>query len=310
MRYLCIVLTSAMICLLVPCQSQAWNKPGHMVTGAIAFRELKASNPQVLARVINLLKQHPFFEETWRPAIEDLNSNDPDKEGLFLFMLAARWPDDVRDDPDLHCEFCHFINFRFRPPQTGQPQAAPAEDNILQAFQRNRDVIRSNSSPSVKAMSLAWIFHLTGDAHQPLHSAALFTNQFQQGDRGGTGFFIRVNNNSSTISLHKLWDGFILGSDRFNSVNNRASELRRTLPRNSLPELSSPPDVIRWVRVESFNAARTVAYRNGNLQGSRNRNNGAVLPSDYINTARPVAERRAVLAGYRLADMLAQMFSQ
>jgi hypothetical protein len=32
----------------------AWNKAGHMVSGAIAYADLKQANPQTLARVIAL----------------------------------------------------------------------------------------------------------------------------------------------------------------------------------------------------------------------------------------------------------------
>lgn len=294
---------------LMPFSSFAWNKPGHMVTGAIAYRELKASDPQALSRVINLLKKHPWYEETWKPAIQELSSNDPDKEGLYLFMYAARWPDDVRDDPDLHCELCHYINYRLGPGQPTPPQPVQVEDDILRAFERNVGVVRSNSSDSVRAMALCWIFHLVGDVHQPLHSAALFTTAFPHGDRGGTRFYIRVNNNSSTISLHKLWDGFILGSERFNSVNDRADGLRAKpeLQRSALGELSETR-FQKWASVESYDKAKSAAYRNGTLQGSNNAHNGAVLPSNYTSTAQPVAERRAAIAGYRLADRLSSWF--
>jgi hypothetical protein len=154
-------------------------------------------------------------------------------------------------------------------------------------------------------MALCWIFHLVGDVHQPLHSTALFTPQFPQGDRGGTRFFIRASAGGSTISLHKLWDGFIQGSTRFNSVNNRANALRAKpeFRRNALQELSEPL-FSRWASVESFGLAKAVVYRNGSLQGSTNKNNGAVLPGNYISSSQPIAERRAMLAGYRLADIL------
>ena len=35
----------------------AWSKAGHMVSGAIAYADLKQSSPETLARVIALLKR-------------------------------------------------------------------------------------------------------------------------------------------------------------------------------------------------------------------------------------------------------------
>lgn len=299
------------LCLILlltqfPLTASGWNKPGHMVTGAIAYKELKAIDQQALTRVISLFKQHPWYEDWWAPAIQDLNVNDPDKEGLYLFMYAARWPDDIRDDPDLHCEECHYVNFPFRPGQQDTMQPPPGE-NIGRAYRRNVNFVQGSSSPEVKARALCWIFHLVGDVHQPLHTSALFTAQYPQGDCGGTRFYIRPRPNASTISLHKLWDGFIIGSDRFNSVNNRATNLRQAWRRSDLTELSET-DFSRWATRESFRAAKQVAYRNGSLQGSTSSNNGVVLPPDYVDSAQRIAERRAVVAGYRLADLLSAWF--
>jgi hypothetical protein len=66
--------------------------------------------------------------------------------------------------------------------------------------------------------------------------------------------------------------------------------------------------VANWAKPESYDLARSVAYRNGAVQGSANENNGEPLPPGYLNRAKPVAERRIVLAGYRLADLLKRWF--
>jgi hypothetical protein len=65
-----------------------------------------------------------------------------------------------------------------------------------------------------------------------------------------------------------------------------------------------------WARQESFTVAKEKAYRNGQLRGSKDQQNGEVFPADYIATVKPIAERRVVLAGYRLADVLTQTASQ
>ncbi len=308
MRHTKVIVLVAFIYLCFPVSVFGWSKAGHMVTGALAYYELKARDPAALARVINLLKKHPAYELEWAPAIAEFPNTDSDTEGLYLFMYAARWPDDIRDDENLNCDKCHYVNYRFRP---GQPSSVtlPQGENVVRAFNRMVQSLNGPNSDSVKAMALCWILHLTGDVHQPLHSSALFTTQFPNGDRGGTLFFIKVRPGSPTIHLHRLWDGLVQGSERFDSVQNRARNFRGRpeLSRVSLPELSETR-FERWARSESFEDAKIHGYRNGSLSGSTNSNNGAVLPDGYASNAHRVAVRRAMLAGYRLSDLLQGWF--
>lgn len=308
MRNLKIIALFASLYLCFPSSASGWSKAGHMVTGALAFYELKARDPVALGRVINLLRRHPAYEDEWAPAIAEFTDNDPDNEGLYLFMYAARWPDDARDDPNQNCDLCHYINYRYRP---GQPTsvAMPPGENILRAARRMAGEVSGDHSDSVKAISLCWIFHLTGDVHQPLHTTALFTTQFPQGDSGGTRFYIRVTPTSPTIHLHRFWDGLIQGSEHFTSVKNRARAFRARadLARSTFTELSQT-SFDRWANIESLETAKRHGYRNGTLVGSKYANNGALLPSGYASNAHNVAVRRAMLAGYRLSDTLQGWF--
>jgi len=66
-----------------------------------------------------------------------------------------------------------------------------------------------------------------------------------------------------------------------------------------------------WAK-ESFEIATKIAYQNGALRGTpkgqrkdcREVTDAAVLPNGYANIARKIADRRMMLAGYRLADRL------
>ncbi len=58
---------------------------------------------------------------------------------------------------------------------------------------------------------------------------------------------------------------------------------------------------------ESRTLAAEVAYQKGNLIGGNDRNNGPLLPADYTDAAKAAAERRIIIAGYRLAAMLSAL---
>jgi hypothetical protein len=130
-------------------------------------------------------------------------------------MLAARWPDDVRGNPTFDRPADHFIDLPYKP--AGQPSSVhvsePAPQNLVVSYAEHVATIRTSSNDADRAVALCWLFHLTGDVHQPLHAVSLFTEQYatSEGDRGGTRFYIRAKPGSATLSLHSLWDGLIIG---------------------------------------------------------------------------------------------------
>jgi S1/P1 Nuclease len=284
----------------------AWNKAGHMVSGAIAYTELQQNAPESLPRVIALLKKHPYYLSKWKTEIATVPDSD---RNLYLFMLAGRWADDARTTPDDRPTW-HYVNLPFKLGSTTAtiPASPTGEENILTALQQNRTLLDTPGTTPKKAIALTWIFHLTGDIHQPLHSTKAVSIQFPlpEGDRGGTRFYIRATADSkSTISLHKYWDDLILGSERFQSVRNQAIALRQNADyqRGRLPELAEA-SFEKWGTVESYKLAPQV-YKN--LQ-SGTKTDGKALPDGYVDTAKGIAERRVTLAGYRLADYLKAAF--
>jgi S1/P1 Nuclease len=292
-------------------ESQAWNKPGHMVTGAVAYDSLKAKNPEALARVLALFKEHPHYV-SWLPTINLLPAENQDR---YLFMKAARWPDDVRDDDQYGGDaraVWHYINFPFVPdgqPDTVKPKD-PAATNIFTAFEEQSTLARKkDADDDERAVALCWVFHLVGDVHQPLHTSTLFTTDFPHGDRGGTRFYIREIGHKTTEHLHGYWDALVIKSDAPKAVKKRAELIAIDLPRNALSELEKPSAFKAWAD-ESFILAKKHGYRDGKLQGSRDEDNGTVLPKGYRQEVQPIAVRRAALAGYRLADLLEEWFKE
>ena len=103
-------LVGILLILVAVSSALAWNKAGHMVAGAIAYADLQQNNPETLARVVALLKTHPHFATKWAPRLAQLHLT-PEEHALSLFMLAARWPDDIREDPIFHHGPWHYINW-------------------------------------------------------------------------------------------------------------------------------------------------------------------------------------------------------
>jgi S1/P1 Nuclease len=47
--------------------------------------------------------------------------------------------------------------------------------NILTAMVKNESVVKQETNAERRAIALAWLFHLVGDIHQPLHTASYST---------------------------------------------------------------------------------------------------------------------------------------
>lgn len=290
------------VCLWLMCTtSYGWNRATHMVTGGLAYRELQTTAPQLIPKIVAILRQHPDYQQRWANKISDPSLSEDDRY-QYLFMLAARWPDDVRSTVYDHPTW-HYINYVYAPEQgmARTDTTLATGETILQAFDLNQQMLRSNAPDSSKAIALCWLFHLAGDVHQPLHTTALVDTQFPEGDRGGNLFKIKVLMSSQTSNLHSFWDGMLLDADDYASVRNLAAQIRQATPRNELPQLGKA-DIVTWSK-ESFILAQDNAYRSNTLRPGTDQD-GAVLPADYVATVHPIARRQVALAGYRLADEL------
>ena len=183
---------------------------------------------------------------------------------------------------------------------------------ISTAMAENERIVRNGSDPERKAIALAWLFHLVGDIHQPLHAVQLFTLDYPNGDRGGNQICVRVTHAGQPMNLHRFWDGIITSSQNLTPLRNESTTLRnrQEFQRRQLTDLAST-DFESWAK-ESFEIATKIAYRNGGLIGAPRSGNkdcsivatAPVLPVGYIPIAKHIADRRMILTGYRLADLL------
>ena len=107
----------------------------------------------------------------------------------------------------------------------------------------------------------------------------------------------------------------ITSSQNLTRLRNEATTLRtrQEFQRSQLTELANT-DFESWAK-ESFEIATKIAYQNSGLFGKPRGGNkdcstvtmAPMLPIGYVVIAKHIADRRMILAGYRLADLLMRL---
>ena len=109
---------------VLPLPASAWNIPGHMFSGAIAYQVLQQENPPTIEKVKAVLERHLRYANQWQSRLKDVSAAD---HGLVLFMQVARWADDIRsNDKQQHRALWHYINWPFKP--DGQPPTVQTKE--------------------------------------------------------------------------------------------------------------------------------------------------------------------------------------
>jgi S1/P1 Nuclease len=126
---------------------------------------------------------------------------------------------------------------------------------------------------------------------------------------------VRVTQAGQTIDLHRFWDGMITSSSNVTRLRNEATTLRnrQEFHRSQLTELANT-EFASWAK-ESFEIATKFAYRNGGRIGVPKGGTtdcamvaaAPALPVGYVVSASRIADRRIILAGYRLANLLTRI---
>lgn len=285
---------------LAPAPALAWNDQGHMATGDIAYDALAARDPQAVAAILAIMRDHPDHAAFERQ-LAGLTGKARERR---LFALMARWPDDTRgspyDRPDWHYAVKVVSPWRFVMPLSFGDANRAFRDNL--AIARDPKARRAD-----RAVALCWIMHLVGDQHQPLHTGHWMSSKFPKTDRAGTIAYVRWTAGGPTVQLHDFWDGVPnRPGGREAGSEALAASIEAAHPRPAGDSLGGDPNraFLSWER-ESWVLAKTVAYQDGALVTGKTRAEAVVLPNGYWAKAREVADLRVATAGYRLADVLA-----
>ena len=303
--------------LLLNTTSYAWFSRGHMMVAGVAYQKL---TPAKKNRVEALLALNPD-RVNWLALIPP-GTSAAERE-MLLFMIAATWPDRIKQNPAynddgthggnrppvdasgnplpsatqnigysdmLRHKYWHFVDLPFtRDGSTLPAVPTPNAQTQLTAF---RAVLASaTASEELKSYDLSWFLHLVGDVHQPLHCTARFSAALPEGDDGGNG----VKLTGSLSNLHSFWDG-ALGDD--DSPVTAAAALA-SLPTTGIGN-TNDLDISHWIK-EGFKAAKKNAYKDPPIGPGA----GPFTPTDaYKNAVLALASKRVALGGARLAKIL------
>lgn len=335
------LLVAACLAFVPITRALAWADGGHKTVAIIAWEKLSAPDR---AWVADLLKQHPKYEEHFAAPMKEELAADADEatKQRWLFAQASVWPDMVRpprgskgENPNAayHHPLWHYLDIPIFPDDAvrsmfrnvkdnadtaWEPGKPDAELNAIQAIKKANHDLRDTSIPAAdRAVMLCWLFHLTGDVHQPCHAAALYyPKKLWSGDRGANGVSIK---NLPSRPLHAYWDN-LLGSPG-TDLNHAADNARALLANGELAAAAEKASAVNvpetWLKESSEDAKKyvypaPVLKAIGEAKPGFYTKDGEKFFSVYITLDQPdiekyeadalaVAKQRVTTAGMRLA---------
>lgn len=291
--------------LAFPGLASAWNATGHRTIAEIAWEHM---TPQARTRAVYLLMHGPALADlaSLRPATGTEAERD-----RALFLNAATWADLIRDKSQPWHVYSqptwHYVD-HYWDVVNGEPHDIPGTGpdslNAGERIEVFRAALADASLPdTTRAIDLAWILHLVGDIHQPLHCSSRVDarNPLPYGDKGANTIHLYDDTN-----LHWFWDSILnetipqrAGEDSIAFATRVAHRIEKLHSLASLAAPAGSTSVSGWEH-EGLRLAQTVVYRGIE-------SNHAPSPA-YRSEALRVSERQMALAGYRLADLLNAAF--
>jgi hypothetical protein len=303
-----------MITLGFAFSAHAWDEVGHKITAYIAWQRM---TPTTRERVIKLLLSTPEDAQL-STFYASYGSRTLESRQREFFMLAATWPDIIRDR-NFDVRFKKFAHSNWHYTDTfwqvvnGKVELLPkpgeggmAIEKIIEFDKLERD---ASASDSLKGIGISWLEHLIGDIHQPLHASARVTATEPKGDQGANLFLLTPKDTprDKQENLHWFWDSIVMRNmpntaDACDAdyIDPFAKKIMSKYPFDKMQarlDLNNPDD---W-RKESFEISSTRLFPEDLKRGE--------MPSEkYKKEALKIAEERLALAGYRMGELLNQLF--
>jgi osmotically-inducible protein OsmY len=293
----------------------AWDDTGHKLAAYIAWEQM---SPQAREKATKILLSAPEDSDLSVFYLQDSRSAAAKQRELF--MIAATWADIVRNKDfknryaKYHHGTWHYLDTFWRE-VNGKIEAVPElqsdkENAVERLFAFDKMLRDASASDSDKAIALAWILHLGGDIHQPLHDSARVTQDDLKGDQGGNLFMLSPKDakGDDRLNLHWYWDSIIgrnvprvndaCDSDYLPAI---AQQMMKKYPFAKMQSRLEIGKFDEWQK-EGFQIASTKLYPASLKFGE--------MPAEsYKRMAFEIAQEQIALAGYRLGEMLNQIFA-
>ncbi len=330
--------------------AMAWSDAGHKTVALIAWAKL---TPEVREKVVKLLEDHPEFANHFAaPLASELGTTPSAEERQrWLFAQAAIWPDLVRPPLDgsanpnqkYHHAAWHYmdlpvyadaeaekelaskmptLHWKWKP---GYPDFIEMKLTASQVIDKAKQIIPDfeKNINYERSVMLCWLFHVTGDLHQPCHCSSLFSvKQFPKGDRGGNSIQLK---DTTASNMHSYWDEQLGNKAGLSDAQKMANSIMSdTVIMQKAESSSNVLDPQAWI-TEGSQVAKANVYTSPILAAvlksevhSYDKNHiryEAVGPLDlteeqldsYSKNALATARQQAAVGGCRLAKLLEQL---
>lgn len=310
-------LTWGILCLLaistLSAPAWAWSYTGHKLTGYIAWQRM---SPAARDAVIKILRDAP--EDSHLSALYlPYGSQADEVRKRDYFMLTTTWADIVRErEFETRYKKYHRGNWHYSDTfwsrDNGAIQVLKAPEDGGLALERLREyeaLIRSPASNAAKAVAIAWIQHLIGDIHQPLHTSARVTESEPKGDQGGNFFLLTPQGTPrpQQENLHWFWDS-VIERNIPNTKNDCdadflipiAEKMMKSYPYEKVRGRLDPGNFTGWI-AESLRLAQVEVFSPDLIRFQK--------PAEkYKKKAFDVSRERITMAGYRMGDLFNTVF--
>lgn len=260
--------------------AQAWGQAGHALIGKAAVAQ---ASPAARAAVLEIL---------------GLQSDDPGPALDAALEEACNWPDTLRaSGTEPGTAPLHYVNLPRSDPHYDRQRDCPGGLCVTEGILTfAAELSRPPQGPSEAAterrwQAFAWLCHLVGDLHQPLHVAF-------RDDRGANR--VEVSFRGEQYNLHQFWDD-VLEQERLAARPLTAADLLE--PDRATAKPWEPADVVAWTD-ESHALALTASYPPGpEIEDAFADRSWALVQSQWMKAAWRLASiLDVVLAGTEILD--------
>lgn len=304
-----------LLALMLASPAWGWWCEGHEMVALIAENHL---SPAALAAVTALLKSQPVDS-----SVQHFCKDTPND----AMARASTWADDVKKAEgtgtwhymDMPLGMKHGELDPYCKPVAPSLNGGPRTGCVLSALRYNLNILHDDKeSDSERAKALRYLIHLVGDMHQPLHTTA-------NNDQGGNCVPIQFFSDPKIANLHSVWDGMILVREmnaKGRTVAQMADDLDREYRKQGAEWTKHGTEFEKWLW-EGHAIAQNVTYgglkpkipveqyqERPNCKVEAEKNGALHLHTDeeYQRKAVPVIEEQIAKAGYRLAEVLNEVW--